>query len=538
MVFATPERRWWTLGVLCLSLVIVVIDNTVLNVALPTISRELDAGATALQWMVDAYALVFAGLLLTGGALGDRFGRKGFLSLGLVVFGLASLAATQASAPWHIVAARGVMGVGAALVMPATLSIITAVFPPHEQPRAIGMWAGLAGAGAALGPILGGYLVDHFSWSAVFYINVPVVAVALVGGALLVPTSRDPQRRPLDPIGALVSIGGLAMLVYAVIEAPNQGWLSSSTLLELAGAAMLLGAFALWERRAEHPLLPLGLFRDPRFSAASWAIMVQFMTMIGMFFVLTQYLQFVRGYSPMAAALRFSPGPTTMIAAAASSARLVERFGARRIVTLGMLVTIVGMAGLSVVDASASYAVLALVLGTLGVGSGLVMPPATASIMSALPAGKAGVGSAVNDTTREVGAALGIGIMGSVLASRYASAMREGLPPVPAPVRDLAGEGIGPALVAARRLGSPIAAQLADAARDAFVSGMRVSLWVAVALLAVGALVVHRFFPARTDAGAPAEPELAPEPAPAHASAGELVEIGGAPGPTPAVEEV
>lgn len=499
-MYATYERRWWTLTILCLSLVLIILGNTVLNVALPTLQRELDASATQLQWMVDAYSLVFAGLLLTAGALGDRFGRKGFLALGLSIFGLAALGATQATAPWHLIAARAVMGMGAAFVMPATLSILTNVFPPHERAKAIGIWAGLAGAGAAIGPIAGGYLVEHFSWSAVFYLNVPVVLIALVGGALLVPTSKDPEGHPLDPVGALLSIAGFTALIYAVIEGPNHGWLGRETLSTFALAAVLLGVFGLWELRSANPMLDLKFFRNPRFSAASGAIMAQFMVMMGMFFVLTQYLQFGRGYSALAAGVHSLPMPIAMMALASTSPTFVERFGPRKVVTFGMLLTAAGVLGLSALDVSTPYVFLGLALLVMGTGAGMVMPPATTSIMSTLPLGKAGVGSAVNDTTREIGAALGVGIMGSVLASQYTSSIRDAIAPLPLQAREAADSGVGQALQVASRIGGDAGARLADAARVAFVDGMQVSLWVAAGLLVAGALAVNRSFPAHAEA--------------------------------------
>ncbi|HUS62651.1 MAG TPA: MFS transporter, partial [Acidimicrobiales bacterium] len=386
---ATHERRWWTLTVLCLSLVLIILGNTVLNVALPTLQRELNAKQTDLQWMVDAYSLVFAGLLLTAGALGDRFGRKGFLQLGLTIFGLASLSATQATSPGHIIAARAVMGIGAAFVMPATLSILTNVFPPNERAKAIGIWAGLAGGGAAIGPIAGGYLVEHFSWSAVFYLNIPVVLVAIVAGILLVPTSKDPEGHPLDPIGALLSIAGLTALIYAVIEGPNHGWLGNETLMTFALAVVLLGLFGAWEIRTSSPMLDLKFFRNPRFSAASGAIMVQFMTMMGMFFLLTQDLQFGRGYSALAAGVHSLPMPVAMMTLASTSSTLVERHGPRRVVTFGMVLTAGGVIGLSFLDVTTPYIFLAVALLVMGTGAGMVMPPSTTSIMSTLPLGKA-----------------------------------------------------------------------------------------------------------------------------------------------------
>ena len=495
-MYATHDRRWWTLTVLCLSLVLIILGNTVLNVALPTLQRELHAKQTDLQWMVDAYSLVFAGLLLTAGALGDRFGRKGFLSLGLSIFGLASIAATQATSPGQIIAARALMGVGAAFVMPATLSILTNVFPPQERAKAIGIWAGLAGGGGAIGPIAGGYLVQHFSWHAVFFLNVPVVIIAIVGGALLVPTSKDPDSHPLDPVGALLSIAGLTALIYAVIEGPNHGWLSSESLTVFGLAVVLLGLFGAWEVRSANPMLDLTFFRNPRFSAASLAIMVQFMTMMGMFFLLTQYLQFARGYSALAAGVHSLPMPVAMMTLASTSSTFVERLGPRKVVTFGMVFTAGGVLGLSMLDISTPYVFLAVALLVMGAGAGMVMPPSTSSIMSTLPLGKAGVGSAVNDTTREIGAALGVGIMGSVLASQYTASLKGSVAGLPAAARRVANTGVGQALQVAKQLPGEAGARLTIASRHAFIDGMQVSLWVAAALLLLGAIAVNRAFPA------------------------------------------
>ncbi|MDP9071257.1 MAG: DHA2 family efflux MFS transporter permease subunit [Actinomycetota bacterium] len=384
------ERRWWSLVVLCLSLVMVIVGNTVLNVALPTLVRELEATSTELQWMVDSYALVFAGLLLTGGALGDRFGRKGALVIGLVVFGAASGLSAQATSASHLVATRAVMGMGAALVMPATLSILTTVFPPQERARAIAVWAGLAGAGAAIGPVAGGWLLEHFWWGSVFLVNLPIVGVALVAGHWLVPTSRDPSRPPLDPVGAALSIAGLGALLYAIVEAPTHGWTDPVTVVTAAAAITVLGAFAAWERRVAHPMLDLRHFRNPRFSAASAAITLVFFAMFGTFFVLTQYLQLVLGYGALEAGLRTLPAPLTIMAAAPASARLVERLGPRVVVATGMTLVAGGLVLLSTANVGSGYGILAASLVVLAAGMGFSMAPSTASIMASLPQGKAG----------------------------------------------------------------------------------------------------------------------------------------------------
>lgn len=502
------ERRWWTLVVLCLSLVMVILGNTVLNVALPTLVRELHASSTQLQWMVDAYALVFAGLLLTGGALGDRFGRKGALTIGLVIFGLASLGATQATSATHLVIARGVMGIGAALVMPATLSILTNVFPPHERARAIAIWAGLAGAGAAIGPIAGGWLLEHFYWGSIFYLNVPVVLLALLGGRLLVPTSRDPDHAALDPIGAGLSIVGLGALLYAIIEAggARYGWDDPIILVTGGGGIAVLVAFGLWELHSRHPMLDLHFFRDPRFSAASTAICLTFFAMFGNFFVLTQYLQFVHGYTALEAGIRTLPMAMTMMVAAPSSARLVERFGGKRVVATGLTTIAIGMGFLSTMNVDSSYAMLAVGLVIMATGMGLTMAPSTASIMSSLPLGKAGVGSAVNDTTRELGGALGVAVLGSLLASGYESSLHSSLAGLSTDQAAQATASLGDAIRvgSSGQLAGSAGADLIAAAKSAFVDGMGLTLSVGAIVALVGAVLVARYLPGRAPAHAPA----------------------------------
>jgi EmrB/QacA subfamily drug resistance transporter len=303
------ERRWWTLGVLCLSLVMIVVANASLNVALPTLVKDLHAGSSSLQWIVDAYSLVFAGLLLTAGSLGDRYGRRLALNGGLLIFGGASGLAAFAGSASQLIAARAVMGVGAALVMPATLSVLAHVFPPAERKQAIAIWAGFAGVGAALGGVTSGWLLQHFWWGSIFLTNVAVVAVALIAGAFLVPSANEDHEPALDLVGALLSIAGLGALVYAIIEAPARGWLPGSTLLAFVVAVVVLVGFAWWELSASEPMLDLRFFRNPQFAAAASSITLVFFVMFGMIFIMTQYLQLVLGYSPLEAGVRMLPGP-------------------------------------------------------------------------------------------------------------------------------------------------------------------------------------------------------------------------------------
>ncbi len=294
------QRRWWTLAVLCLSLMVIGVDNTILNVALPTLVKDLNATTSQLQWIVDGYTLVFAGLLLTAGSLGDRFGRRRALSVGLAIFGTGSILSALAASPEQLIFMRCLMGIGAALIMPATLSIVTNVFRvPAERARAIAIWAGVSALGIAIGPLAGGYLLEHFYWGSVFLVNVPIVLLALVAGYFLVPDSKDPSAPRLDPIGAVLSIVGLTALVWSIIEAPTKGWGSTSTISGLAVALIILGAFAAWELHSDHPMLNVGFFKNPRFTAASQAITLTFFALFGSLFLITQYLQTVLGYSAL-----------------------------------------------------------------------------------------------------------------------------------------------------------------------------------------------------------------------------------------------
>jgi EmrB/QacA subfamily drug resistance transporter len=494
------DKRWWTLVVLVLSLVIIVVGNTVLNVALPTLVRELDASSSALQWMVDSYALVFAGLLLTAGAIGDRYGRKGALQVGLVIFGLASLVSALATSPTHLIITRAVMGIGAALVMPATLSILTWVFPPAERGKAIGIWAGFAGAGAAIGPIAGGYLLEHFWWGSVFLLNVPIVIIALVAGKFIVPTSRDPEQASLDPTGAILSIISLTTLVYAIIEGPNFGW---SDILVAGGfvvAAISASAFVWWELRVPNPMLDLRMTRDPRFSAASIAIMFVFFAMFGVFFLMTQYLQIVLGYSPLESGLRTLPMAVGMVIAAPSGARLVERIGSKRVVGIGLIVVSVGLLLASRLHVDTSYSYLVLALLVTSIGMGFTAAPSTASIMASMPLRKAGVGSAVNDTTRELGGALGVAVLGSIAISHYSSALNETVRNAPPEVMAAASKSVGAAVQISGQLGS-FGVDLSRAARVAFTEAMDSTFIIAAGVSLVAAAVVWRYLPHRVAHG-------------------------------------
>lgn len=494
------HRRWWILGVLCLSLLVIIVDNSILNVAIPTLVKELGATNSQLQWMVDSYTLVFAGLLLTAGSLGDRFGRLGALQLGMAIFGLGSLASALIDTPNQLIGTRALMGIGGAFIMPATLSIITNVFPPEERGKAIGLWAAVAGVATALGPISGGFLVEHFYWGSIFLVNLPIVAVALVAGRVLIPTSKDPSKPDLDPVGAVLSIVGLVALVYGIIQAPEDGWTAPRTLAAFAVGFGVLGAFGWWESRTPSPMLDTSFLRNPRFTAASVGIMLLFFAMFGSIFLQTQYLQFVMEYSALDAGVRLLPMALTMLVIAPNSARLTQRFGTKVVVTSGL-----GLAGASLAlmaglpDHDISYwGDVAWRLIVMAVGMGLTMAPATESIMGSLPRAKAGVGSAMNDTTRQVGGALGVAIVGSVMSSFYGHRVEEAFERAgaPAPAVEAARDGLGQALEVARRIG-PAADGLVEEAREAFVAGLHRGVLVAAGAALLGAAIALVWLPAR-----------------------------------------
>src|SRR5579859_623961 len=482
-------RRWWTLAVLCLSLLIVFVGNSSLNVAIPTLSRVLGASPSQLQWVIAAYALVFAGLLFSTGSIGDRYGRKGALQLGLVLYLIACVLATASNAMWQLIASRAVMGIGAAFIMPSTLSILVNVFPPHERTKAIAIWASVTGAAGAIGPVASGWLLGHYWYGSVFLVNVPILLLALVAGRFFLPKSRDPEQGRLDPIGAVLSIVGIGALVYGLIEAPQLGWGSPATLLAFAVAAVVLGLFASWELRVDEPMLDIRLFRNPAFSTGTGGMVLIFLSMFGVMFLVTQYFQLILGYTPLGAALRFLPMAPIMIVVSAMTPRLSARFGANRVVSGGMCAVTVGLLMFRWLAPHTPYWYVLISIVPLIGGMALSMSPMTASIMSAVPPRRAGAGSAMNDATRELGAALGIALMGSLAASRYASSLARVTASFPASVRHRAAISLADALSAATKLGGPAGRTLTVGAQHAFIEGIRLAVTCGAGLSAVAAVV-------------------------------------------------
>jgi EmrB/QacA subfamily drug resistance transporter len=488
--------------VLCLSLMVIGVDNTILNVALPSIVRELHAQGSALQWIIDAYTIVFAGLLLTAGSLGDRYGRKKALTFGLVLFGAFSALASQSRSATMLMVCRGLMGIGGAFIFPTTLSILTNVFTGRERARAIGVWAGVSGLGIVVGPLGGGLLLEHYSWGSVFLVNVPLCTLAIVLGRFLIPDSRDPEEGKLDPVGALLSIGTLMTLLYGIIEGPDLGWTDPKVVGGLGTGLVLLALFGAWELRTAHPMLDVRIFANPRFSAASGAITLTFFALFGSTFLLTQYFQFVLGYSPLKAGMLTAPVAVGIMACAPLAPRLVDRFGTKRVVTGGLLIVASSLAAYAS-DTLMSSAVLGgLVRIIFGAGMGFTTAPATESIMGSLPPGKAGVGSAVNDTTRQTGGALGVAVIGSIFASRYHRVV-DATPAVkmlPASVREPVRDSIGKALEAARQL-PPAEARIAvTVARHAYVVAMRLAYGIGSGVVLTAAFIAWRYLPARAAA--------------------------------------
>ena len=498
---APYARRWWALGVLALSLVLIGLDNTILNVALPTLVREVEATNSQLQWIIDSYVLVFAGLLLTAGSLGDRFGRKGALNFGLSVFLAGALASAFADTANQLIATRALMGIGGAFIMPSTLSILTNMFPPHERGRAIGIWAGMAGVGIPLGPLLGGYLLEHFHWSSIFYVNVPIVLAALALGLWLLPTSRDPGAPRVDVPGAVLSMAGLSALIYGIIEAPLHGWTAGATLAALGAGLAFLAAFGWWETRTREPMLDMRFFRNPRFSAANASITLVFFAMFGSLLSLTQYLQFILGYTPFEAGIRMLPMALGLLVGGPLSARLDERLGSKVVVTAGLVVVATGLLMLSRLDTESGYIGVVGALFVMATGMGLSMAPSTESVMGSIPRSKAGVGSAMNDTTRQVGGALGVAIIGSIMSSAYRSDITSATAGLPAEAATAATDSLGAALHIAAGLGAGGDA-LATAARTAFVNAMEMGLTAGALVALGGAVVAAIFLPATgVDAG-------------------------------------
>ncbi|WP_225731355.1 MULTISPECIES: DHA2 family efflux MFS transporter permease subunit [unclassified Nocardia] len=488
-------RRWAALGAVCLAALLIGIANTVVNVALPALGGQLGASTSALQWVIDAYILVLAGLLLVGGYLGDRYGRKRMLLLGLALFALASLAAGCADSAGALIAARAVLGGAAALIYPATLASIAATFTDRaEKATAVGIWSAVSGLSVALGPLAGGLLLAHFHWGAVFFVNLPVVAATFAAVLVAVPESRGPVIGRLDRIGAAAAIIGTGLLVWAIIEAPQRGWLDPVILAAFAASALVLVVFFRWERRTRHPLLDIRLFRDRRFSIASWSITTAYFGLVGFSFMITFFFQTVRGYSPLRAGLATIPYAVVVAATAPLAMTLTRRFGTKIVVAVGLSLMSCGFLLASTIGVRSAY--LGPILPSMCVmaaGLACVTGPATDALLNTVPPSRAGVVSAVNDTTRELGAALGVAVLGSAMSWTYRDRLARLWSELNIPGA-LVERGRGSAVTA---LTAAPDATAADGARLAFVDGLRTGAFAAAAVTAIGALLAIALLPQR-----------------------------------------
>ncbi len=498
---ANHPNRWRILGVLVLALLVTSIDHTIINVAMPRLVGDLGATSAQLQWIVASYTIVFAGLLLTAGSIGDRFGRRHALLVGLAAFLAGSVVAATAGSTTALIVGRSVMGVGGAFIMPTTLSILVNVFgDPGERAKAIAVWTAASGAGIALGPIVGGMLMRSFSWSSVFWINVPLLVAAFIGAMHLVPDSRDPHATRLDPVGAVLSTASIGSLVYAIIQAPERGWTSTSSVVNFVAGTAIGILFVAWERRRDDPMLDIALFRSRGFSAGSITLALLFFAMAGTVFLQAQYLQFVLEYTPLAAGIALVPAALGMLLGTGAGAHLAASHGGRVAVAAGTLVAAAGVATQAAFVDGGSYLPTGVGLLLFGLGAGIAMPAATEMIMATLPPARAGVGSAVNDTVREFGGALGVAVIGSIAATSYTSSMHReldrftGLTDID---RSLLTNNVGAAIDTSRNIGEQ-ANEIASVARNAFVDSMSGSLWIAAGLALGAALVALTQLPRHT----------------------------------------
>ena len=513
------RRRWAILSVLIVGLLAIVIDNTVLNVALKTIAEPrggLGASQSQLEWAINSYTLVFAGLLFTFGVIGDRFGRKRLLMIGLALFGIGSLLSAYAHSPDQLIAARAAMGFGGAAVMPQTLSIISNVFEPGERARAIGIWASAVGIGIATGPVLAGLLLSHFWWGSVFLINVPVTVAGAIAVAILVPESRNPDPGKIDYLGVLLSVAGLVLVVYGIVQGGDTGsWVRGDVLGPLFGGLAVLGVFAWHEARISHPSLDVRLFADRRLSASVGAIALLFFGMGGVFFFTSFYLQNVRGYSALDAGLLTVPFAAGQLLMAPRSAGLVQRFGPKVVGTTGMAVMAAALAGYALLGTATPIWTLAVIFAIQGGGVGVAMPSATAAVMDVLPRERAGAGSALTNTSRQIGVALGVAVLGSILAQAYRSQLQPSLSALPSSVRGVASQSIAATQAAAQHLGAA-GRGLLGPADASFTHAMHVTALVAALIALAGAMVVLRWMPGLgSRAAAPAAAPTAAEDVPA-----------------------
>ena len=489
------------LTVLCVSLLIVSLDNTILNVALPVIVRTLHASSSSLQWIVDSYAIVFAGLLLVAGSLGDRLGRKWVFMTGLAIFSAGSAVSAFSGTADRLIAARAFMGIGGAAIMPSTLSILTSTFTEaRERARAIGIWSGTTGLGVAVGPVAGGWLLAHFWWGSVFLVNVPIALIGLFAAVWLVPNSKNSNTKRSDPIGAGLSIVGMGLLLWGIIEAPNRSWTSPLILGAIAAALAVLTLFIVWERHSSHPMLEVSFFKSRRFSAAVGAMGLVMFALMGGLFLLTQYLQFSLGYTAFETGLRIAPIAAVLLVVAPLSSVVDRLVGTKPVVFAGMAIVALGFGLLTRVTVHDTYMDVLPAFLLIGLGTGLAFAPSTESVMGSLPVDQAGVGAATNGAALQTGGALGVGVLGSLLNTRYQNRLAPVLAhyKMPASILHLITGSLGGALAVSQKIGGVRGPELANFARRSCVSGLDLAVSVGAVVVGTSGLVVLVVLPIRS----------------------------------------
>jgi len=496
--------RWWTLAAISVSVLVMVLDTTVMNVALPTIQRQLGATSSELQWMVVAYTMMLGALMMTTGSLGDRIGRGKTLRAGLVVFGIASVGAFLSGTPTQLIICRVFMGAGAALMMPNTLSTITNVFSEKERGQAIGVWAGLNAVGIALGPIIGGSLVQHYNWNSIFGINIPIVISALILGWFFIPDTRDDQPRKLDIIGNLLSLAGLATLIYGLVTGGSRGWTDAQVLATISASVLLIALFIFWEKRTSHPLLELSFFRNPQFSTGIGILIIIGLALNGVIYVLTYYMQFVRGYDPLGAGLRFVPFAIGMLFGSVMANGFVRRLGVKPVMATGFFGAAILLMVMSFLRVDSPYWQLGTELFLFSLFLGSIASSVTNVIMGSIPKAKAGIGSGINTTFQMIAGTIGVSVLGAILASVYAANFLKSaaaIPDLPATLAQKASDSVGVAIGIAKsgQIPAALADSLAQTARLSFMDGWGIIMVISGTIFVFGAIVVLIFMPSRQD---------------------------------------
>ncbi|MFT9816081.1 MFS transporter [Lysinibacillus sp. NPDC056185] len=489
------KRRWWALSVLIIGLLVIGFDTTILTVALPVFVKELDASTTDLQWIMNIYILFLAAFLLSAGSIGDKYGRKKVLLIGLILFGITSIMAGMSDSTEMLIVARALMGIAAAIMLPLTMSIVPTIFPNNERGKAISIWAAGMGVGLLIGPLVGGFLLEHYAWESIFFVNLPIIAVTLVGVIFLVPESKDTASPKLDWSGMILSGLGLMLIVYGITEGPEKGWLSWETLLSIIIGLILLIFFVMYQRTIKHPMLDLSLFKNKRFTWATVAGCVVMFVLSGLLFFVTQYMVFFFNLTPLETGVRLMPFIGAYVVGTLISNGITSKIGTKWIIVAGLFVTAVGLYIMSMLNGDSTYSNLVVSFIVIGFGMGLMLAPAMDAVMESMPLQEVGIGSAVNNALRQVGGTLGIALMGSVITYNYERDLANSLNQMPNSLLKHAQQSIGAAKQIALKLEMPMKEQLLTHAGNAFLDGMKIALIIGIIVTIVGIITTILFLP-------------------------------------------